>query len=110
MNIFTKCTAALFLGMVATSAAAIDVERDIDVSRVSVAYEQPYYILKGVAKNNSDRALKNLQVSFNVYEHGRVVDTITTVVKAIEPGETVRWQTPTTKSFSKFTVNQAIAD
>ncbi|WP_213731048.1 FxLYD domain-containing protein, partial [Citrobacter freundii] len=60
--------------------------------------------------NNSDRALKNLQVSFNVYEHGRVVDTITTVVKAIEPGETVRWQTPTTKSFSKFTVNQAIAD
>lgn len=100
--------------MVATSAtsaaAATDVERDIDVSRVSVAYEQPYYILKGAAKNNSDRSLKNLQVSFNVYEHGRVVDTITTVVKEIEPGETVRWQTPTTKSFSKFMVNQVVAD
>ncbi|WP_342338864.1 hypothetical protein [Citrobacter portucalensis] len=62
MNILTKCTAALFFGMVATSAAAAtDVARDIDVSRVSVAYEQPYYILKGAAKNNSDRSLKNLQ-------------------------------------------------
>ncbi|EAR3781168.1 hypothetical protein EJ635_24935, partial [Salmonella enterica] len=80
------------------------------VSRVSVSYEQPFYLLKGAAKNTSDKALKNVQMSFNVYQNGRVVDTITTVMKSVEPGETVRWQTPTTKSFNKYMVSQVLAD
>ena len=49
-------------------------------------------------------------MSINVYQNGRVVDTIKTVMKSVEPGETVRWQTPTTKSFNKYMVDQVLAD
>lgn len=102
-------TASLMMASAQVS-ASVDVESAIDVSRVSVTYEQPFYLLKGAAKNTSDKALKNVKMSFNVYQNGRVVDTITTVMKSVEPGETVRWQTPTTKSFNKYMVSQVLAD
>lgn len=102
-------TASLMMASV-PAFATVDVEQSIDVSRVTVSYEQPFYLLKGAAKNTSEKALKNVQVSFNVYQNGRVVDTITTVMKSVEPGETVRWQTPTTKSFNKYMVSQVLAD
>ena len=102
-------TASLMMASAQVYAVA-DVENAIDVSRVSVSYEQPFYLLKGAAKNTSDKALKNVKMSFYVYQNGRVVDTITTVMKSVEPGETVRWQTPTTKSFNKYMVSQVLAD
>lgn len=90
--------------------AAYDVEQSIDVSRVSVSYEQPFYILKGAAKNTSEKPMKNVRMSLNVYNNGRVVDTITTVMNSVESGETVRWQTPTTKNFNKYMISQVVAD
>lgn len=111
MNLIKTAFITASLMMVSAQVSAVaDVESAIDVSRVSVSYEQPFYLLKGAAKNTSDKALKNVQMSFNVYQNGRVVDTITTVMKSVEPGETVRWQTPTTKSFNKYMVSQVLAD
>ena len=92
----------------ASSASALD--KEIAVSNVSVAYNQPFYILKGVVKNTTDKPLNNVKININVYEHGRVVDTITAVVKAVEPGQSANWQTPTTKTFNKYLIDQIVAD
>lgn len=111
MNSFKKAVVAVSLSLVSfASMADVDVERDIDVSRVSASYEQPFYLLKGAAKNHSDKVMQNVRVSFHVYQNGKVVDTITTTMNKVEPGETVRWQTVTTKPFNKFMVANAIAD
>lgn len=109
-SIYKNLIAAALMFMSVQSYATVNVESVIDVSRVSVSYEQPFYLLKGAAKNTSDRVLKNVQMSINVYQNGRLVDTIKTVMKSVEPGETVRWQTPTTKSFNKYMVDQVLAD
>lgn len=111
MKLSKIATLATSLSLISVSAlASIDVEKNLDVSRVSASYEQPFYILTGAAKNNSNTSLQNVRVSFDVYQNGKVVDTVTTTMKNVEPGETVRWQTRSTKQFNKYVVAKAIAD
>lgn len=84
-----------------------DAVSQISMSEVNAAYVQPFYILKGVVKNTSTVPMKNVEISFDVYELGRKVDTITTKVAQIAPGERARWQSPTTKEFDKYLVTAA---
>ncbi|EJJ0671691.1 hypothetical protein C3D80_20175 [Cronobacter sakazakii] len=111
MNVIKTAVIILAFSLAsATAQASTDVENQVELSRVSVDYEQPFYILKGAAKNTSEKTLTNVQMKINVYEHGRVVDSITAIMKSLEPGETVRWQSPTTKTFSKYMVSNIIAE
>lgn len=108
MKVTTLATALVLVSM--SAFANVDVEKNLDVSRVAASYEQPFYILQGAAKNTSEKSLHNVRVSFDVYQNGKVVDRVTTTLKNVEPGETVRWQTRSTKQFNKYVVAKAIAD
>lgn len=111
MNNFKKLTLIASLLLIShTSMAQNDALSQISMSNVNAAYVQPFYILKGMVKNTSSVPMKNVEISFDVYELGRKVDSITTKVAEIAPGELARWQSPTTKEFDKYLVTAATYD
>lgn len=93
---------ALALSLFATSALADDITNKVTLSEVQVTTKGFVTAVEGVMKNNTGTTLKNVFVTFKLYNSaGEVVGTALNRGQDIDPGESWRFSAPSTVKFDK---------
>ncbi|MGF0237586.1 FxLYD domain-containing protein [Rhodococcus sp. IEGM1300] len=93
---------ALALSLFATSALADDITGKVTLTEVHVTNKGLITAVEGVLKNTTGTTLKNVFVTFKLYNtEGEVVGTALNRGQDIEPGESWRFSAPSTVKFEK---------
>lgn len=93
---------ALALSLFATSAMASDITSKVTLSEVRVTSKGLITAVEGVMKNNTGTTLKNVFVTFKLYNSaGEVVGTALNRGQDIDAGESWRFSAPSTVKFDK---------
>lgn len=93
---------ALALSLFATSALAADITNKVTLAEVKVINKGRITSVDGVMKNTTGTTLKNVFVTFKLYNsEGEVVGTALNRGQDIEPGESWRFSAPSTVQFEK---------
>ncbi|WP_449432447.1 FxLYD domain-containing protein [Pseudomonas putida] len=93
---------ALALSLFTACAFAGEVTDKVMLSEVHVVNKGRITSVEGLAKNNTGKALKNVFVTFKLYNSaGEVVGSALDRGQDIEPGEAWRFSAPSTAEFTK---------
>lgn len=93
---------ALALSLFATSALAADITKKVPISEVKVTSQGLITTVEGLAKNKTGVSLKNVFVTFKLYNSaGEVVGSALARGQDIDPDESWRFSAPSTIKFAK---------